>query len=77
METVLGYHGLPRESHEAPFEWLHRILVSLHASALSVERLTELFERARFSRHTIDENMREDAIHALTDVRDELRAAPA
>ena len=77
METVLGLHGLPREAHEAPFEWLHRILVALHASALSVERLTELFERARFSRHTIDEDMREDAIHALTDVRDELRAAPA
>jgi CHASE3 domain sensor protein len=74
METVLGAHGLPRESHEAPFEWLRRILVSLHASALSVERLAELFERAKFSRHTIDEAMREDAIGALTTVRDELRA---
>jgi len=76
METVLGLHGLPREPHEAPFEWLSRILVSLHASALSVERLAELFERARFSRHVIDEDMREDAIVALTSVRDELRAAP-
>jgi hypothetical protein len=75
METVLGLHGLPREPHEAPFEWLRRILVSLHASALSVERLAELFERARFSRHAIDEDMREDAIDALTTVRDELRAA--
>lgn len=77
METVLGFYGLPREPHEAPFEWLRRILVSLHASALSVERLAELFERAKFSRHAIDEGMREDAIGALTTVRDELRAAPA
>jgi hypothetical protein len=77
MEAVLGFYGLPREAHEAPFEWLRRILVSLHASALSVERLAELFERAKFSRHTIDEGMREDAIGALTTVRDELRAAPA
>ncbi len=77
METVLAFYGLPRESHEAPFEWLRRILVSLHASALSVERLAELFERAKFSLHTIDEGMREDAIGALTTVRDELRAAPA
>lgn len=77
METVLAFYGLPREAHEAPFEWLRRILVSLHASALSVERLAELFERAKFSRHTIDEGMREDAIGALTTVRDELRAAPA
>jgi hypothetical protein len=77
METVLGFYGLPREPHEAPFEWLHRILVALHASALSVERLAELFERARFSRHAIDEDMREDAIRALSTVRDELRAAPA
>ncbi len=74
LELVLGFHGLPREPYEAPFEWLSRILVGLHASAGSAERLAALFERARFSRHTIDEAMREEAIAALVDVRDELRA---
>lgn len=75
LELILRHHGLAREPHEAPFEWLSRILVGLRASAASAERLAGLFERARFSRHTIDETMREDAIGALSSVRDELRAA--
>ncbi len=77
LENVLAFYGLARAPHEAPFEWLSRILVELHASAAAVERLTALFERAKFSRHVIDEEMREDAISALTSVRDELRPAPA
>ena len=77
LEKVLAFYGLARAPHEAPFEWLSRILVELHASAAAVERLTALFERAKFSRHEIDEEMREEAISALTAVRDELRPAPA
>ncbi len=77
LEQVLGFYGYPREPHEAPFEWLQRILVGLDASAASVGRLASLFERAKFSRHEIDETMRAEAIDALTVVRDELREADA
>ena len=73
METVLAAHGLPREPAEAPYEFLGRTLEQLRASGASVHRLTDLFERAKFSLHEIDGGMREEAIAALTAVRDELR----
>jgi hypothetical protein len=41
----------------------------------SVHRLTDLFERAKFSRHTIDHAMRQEAVDALRAVRSDLAAA--
>ncbi len=73
MEQILGAYGLPRAVAEAPYEYLARTLQTLDASAGSVERLTDLFERAKFSLHDIGPDMREEAIAALTAVRDELR----
>lgn len=73
MERALAATGIPRRPSEAPYEYLARALESLHTSASSVTRLTDLFERAKFSRHIPDESMREDAIDALVAVRDELR----
>lgn len=75
MEAVLAAHGLPRRPSEAPYEYLGRALQELEASAASVGRLTDLFERAKFSLHEIDAAMRADAIGALTAVRDELKVA--
>jgi hypothetical protein len=40
-----------------------------------VHRLTDLFERAKFSRHTIDQAMREEAVAALRAVRSDLMRA--
>jgi hypothetical protein len=77
MEQILGGHGVPRRPEEAPYEYLARTLESVSASAASAARLTDLYERARFSHHEIDPGMREDAIAALTAVRDELREAAA
>lgn len=74
MESALAAAGVPRRPSEAPFEYLSRALQSLAASAAAVTRLTDLFERAKFSHHQPDESMREDAIAALVAVRDELRA---
>lgn len=73
MEQILGAYGLPRAAAETPYEYLARTLQTLATSAASVERLTDLFERAKFSLHDIGPEMREDAIAALTAVRDELR----
>ena len=39
-----------------------------------VAALTELFEVAKFSEHSVDESMRRRAIDALTAVRAEVRA---
>ena len=74
MERALAAAGIPRRPSDAPFEYLSRALQSLDASGPAVTRLTDLFERAKFSHHEPDESMREDAIDALVAVRDELRA---
>ncbi|HLX19256.1 MAG TPA: DUF4129 domain-containing protein [Gaiellaceae bacterium] len=73
MERALAMAGLPRRASEAPTEYLSRALGSLDTSRESVARLTELFERAKFSQHDPDPSMRDEAIDALTVVRDELR----
>jgi Domain of unknown function (DUF4129) len=75
MEGVFGGHGHPRRASEAPFEYLARILLALRVGAAPVHDLTELFERAKFSTHEIDQQMRERAIAALVAVRDDLRTA--
>jgi Domain of unknown function (DUF4129) len=73
MERLLAAHDVPRRPSEAPFEYLGRVLLELDTSAGAVFELTALFERAKFSRHAIDEEMRDEAIAALAAVRDELR----
>ncbi len=75
MERALGSYGLPRRLYEAPLEYLARVLLELQASASAVGRLTDLFERAKFSRHEIDETMKNEAIGALEALRAELRGA--
>jgi uncharacterized protein DUF4129 len=74
MERALAWFGLPRSVYEAPLEYLARILAELHASQESIRRLTELFERAKFSAHSIGPRLKDDAIEALVAVRDELRS---
>jgi hypothetical protein len=74
MERALAVAGIPRRASETPAEYLARALQGLDASAGAVTRLTDLFERAKFSHHQPDEAMRDDAIAALEAVRDELRA---
>jgi H+/Cl- antiporter ClcA len=75
MERALDYHGLPRFRAEAPLEYLARVLRELSVRSSAVLALTELFERAKFSSHEIDAEMKEEAIGALAAVRDDLRAA--
>ena len=75
MEAVLGAHGHARLPHEAPLEYLARVLRELDVRAEAAHALTELFERARFSHHEIDVAMRTEAIASLQAVRDDLRAA--
>ena len=75
MEHVLARHGLPRHASEAPREYLRRVLPGIGAGAESVERLTALYEHARFSTHEVDGGMRDEAVGALESLRDELRSS--
>ncbi len=77
METVLARNGLKRRPSETPVEYLRRILLGLTSRGDSVSRLTSLFEQAKFSRHSIDGAMKQDAIGALREIRDDLQGAHA
>ena len=72
MEKTFGAYGVPRERHETPLEYVARVLDSLRVSSFAVRRLVQLFERAKFSPHTIEASMKDDAIEALAGLRAEL-----
>lgn len=76
MERALAEHGYARRPSEAPFEYLARILGELAVRADAVRALTELFERAKFSTHAVDDVMKQRAISALLAIKDDL-ARPA
>jgi hypothetical protein len=80
-ERALGGYGFPRRPFEAPLEYLDRIAAPLHERQPSARRLvfelTHLFERAKFSSHAIDAEMKDDAIATLAALRDELREEAA
>jgi len=75
MERSLAAHGIPRRRFEAPHEYLHRILSEVSGGRLAATRLTTLFERARFSPHDVDENMKASAIEAIESLQADLAAA--
>jgi uncharacterized protein DUF4129 len=77
MEAVLARNGLRRRPSETPLEYLRRILLGLTARTEAVKQLTLLFEQAKFSRHDVDDGMKQQAIDALRVIRDDLRSAPA
>ena len=82
VEAGFGDLDARRGPSESESEYLSRLLPGLGASADSMRRLTDLFEQARFSAHSITEDMRADAVGSLAALRDELtvvvsqRAAP-
>lgn len=77
LERVLAAHRLPRRPAEAPLEYLGRMLNDLAVSPEAAQRLTGLFERAKFSQHAVGTEMKDEAISALETVRDDLLTARA
>jgi uncharacterized protein DUF4129 len=75
MERSLAAHGIPRRRFEAPHEYLSRVLAEVSGGRLAATRLTALFERARFSPHEVDENMKASAIEAIESLQADLAAA--
>jgi len=75
LERTFAASGLARLRQETAEEHVSRILGELEVDTRLVRRLTELFTRAKFSHHAVDETMKEEAIAALAQIRDELRAA--
>ena len=73
MEGGLAAAGLPRRAAEAPLEYVARVLELANVRPASIRRLADLFERAKFSQHAIDEGMRAAAIEAVATIRAELQ----
>jgi hypothetical protein len=73
LEQALASSGLPRRPSETAEEYVGRVLGRLEVDPKPVRRLTDLFEKAKFSQHDVDDAMKEEAIAALVRVRDELR----
>jgi hypothetical protein len=76
MERVLAASGVPRHASETADEYLGRVLRDLAPDSDAVARLTGLFTQAKFSHHDVDAAMKEEAIDALEQIRDELRPSP-
>jgi len=77
MERALAAHGFPRRRFEAPHEYLSRVLGELSGGRLAATRLTALFERARFSPHEINAEMKTEAIEAIESLQADLAATEA
>jgi hypothetical protein len=71
MERLMARDGLARGVHEAPMEYLGRVTLHGHDRVAAVHRLTGLFQRARFSRRPVDEDMRRRAIAAVEELADD------
>ncbi|MEM7095664.1 MAG: DUF4129 domain-containing protein [Actinomycetota bacterium] len=69
LETGLGRPELARRSAETPGLFVRRILGSFRELDVPVHDLTRLFELARFSDHEITEDMRQQAMHSLSAIR--------
>lgn len=75
MERALAAAGIMRQPHEAPLEYLTRVLERI--AAVGASQLTALFERAEFSVEPMGSREKEQAIAALQALRREIaRAAP-
>jgi hypothetical protein len=72
MERTLSRHGLGRRPSETPLEYLARWTGAVRVGLSPAEALTRLYERARFSPHLVDEDMRHEATSALVALRHEL-----
>lgn len=68
----LSARRAPRRAYEGPMEHLRRVLGVLDVAPAPLERLIRLFERARFSTHTLTTRHRDRALEALREVADDL-----
>jgi hypothetical protein len=72
FERALAAAELPRPPWQTPVEFMRAALSQLPLPAAAVASLTELFEIARFSQHTVGPEERENAWQSLVDIREAL-----
>ncbi len=73
MERALARKGWARRAHEAPTEYLARVLGVAPGRAQDLGRLVGLYEMARFSEHPVSPAMRDAAVDSVRRLRAELQ----
>ena len=73
FERVLADAALPRRPSQTPLEFMRTVLGKTPVPRLAVHRLTDLFQRARFSHHPIGAQARDTAWQSLLEIRTALR----
>ena len=68
LQDLSDHVGVRRDS-DTPYELLDRLVKDTKVPRADIDSLTNLFERAKFSTHEIDESMRSEALRALKEVR--------
>ena len=69
MEFVLARRGLGRYPHEAPNEYLRRLVAGSSARVRAAATLTSLYQVARFSIHPVSRDMKDEAIAAFESMK--------
>lgn len=69
MERVFARRGMGRRPHEAPTEYLARLVPDSADRGEAASRLTRLYQLARFSPHPVPADMKQQAIAALEAMR--------
>jgi hypothetical protein len=77
MDRWLARAGFGRRNWEAPFEHLDRIVGDLGATTAVGGTLAGLYERAKFDYRPCGAEMKQAALAALVQLRDELASLPA
>jgi len=75
LEKALARAGQAAAAHETPNEHLQRVLRHLSINSEPLLRLAGLYQRARFSEHTISSGEQHEAGAALQSVRSQLATA--
>jgi hypothetical protein len=74
LEQAAAAAGTPRQIGDTPTDLVGRLLVAHHVSGGVLAALAHLYREARYATHTVDEQMRAEALSALHRLRGELTA---
>jgi len=73
MERAMARKGWARRPHEAPTEYLARVLGVAPARAHDLDELVDMYQFARFSEHPVTPAMRDTAVDSVRRLRADLQ----
>jgi Domain of unknown function (DUF4129) len=77
LEQVAAAAGTPRQIADTPSDLVTRLLAAHEVDPALLAEFADIYRRARYTTHTVDERMRGQARAALERVRSELTGVPA